>query len=260
MKRVIIIICTLMSCISVQAQNFYNKPLNTTYNDFWSRIKLGLHAGVDLGAAAPWPLSSAIGGGDRLTAVPKVTPSLGIVTGYIFNEKWSINTEVTYRTVGVNATIVTLEKGQNFTIDGEKVLFRGQATMSMSFSQMEVPLYARWDINQTNAVTLGLFYSYIAHGEFIASPIEGNIVSASTPDATPEPLTANSVPEQNFSSSLSNWDIGYQIGYERRIAEHLAIGGRFTMGVKDIFKPKEKYLDYSMLQMRGTLQLVYRFR
>ncbi len=223
-------------------------------------MKLGVQVGVDLGAAAPWPLSTALSGNDRLAAVPHTTPAVGMVFGYIFNDKWSIGTEISYRTVGVDATIVTLDKGQMFTMAGDRVLFRGQATMSMAFSQMEVPLYARWDINHSNAVTLGLYYAYVANGKFIASPLEGSVVSAATPNATPEPLVPGSVPEQNFSSALSPWDVGYQVGYERRITEHMAIGGRFTMGVKDIFKPGEKYLDYSMLQMRGTLQLIYRFR
>ncbi|MFR9504343.1 MAG: outer membrane beta-barrel protein [Rikenellaceae bacterium] len=259
MKRFFLIICIVLGSLSVQAQGFSQKLLDTTYTDVWSRIKLGIHLGVDLGAAAPWPISDAISGNDRIRAIPHVTPTLGFSTGYIFNEEWSLNAEASYRTVGVDATIVTLDKGQNFTMDGEKVLFRGQATMSISFSQLEVPLYVRWDINQTNAVTLGLYYAYVASGKFIASPIEGCVVNAETPDATPEPIVAGSVPEQNFSSSLSHWDIGYQIGYERRLSERISLGGRFTMGVKDIFKPGEKYLDYSMLQMRGTLQLSYRF-
>lgn len=260
MKKLIIIIFVLACYSSAQAQTTYSKPLSTTYTDFWSRLKFGVQVGIDLGAAAPWPLSKAISGDDRITAVPHVTPALGVVLDYFFNDKWSIGTEVSYRTVGVDATIVTLTNGQNFTMDGEKVLFRGQATMEMSFSQMEVPVYVRYDINRTNAVSLGLFYSYVAKGKFIASPIEGNVVNASTPDATPEPFVEGSIPVQNFSSSLSNWDIGYQVGYERRLSEHLSLGGRFTMGMKDIFKPGENYLDYSMLQMRGTLQLIYRFR
>lgn len=241
------------------AQGFNPKPLNTTYTDVWSRLKFGVHLGVDLGAAAPWPISDAISGNDRLRAVPKVTPALGFSTGYIFDERWSVMAEVSYRTVGVDATIVTLEKGQNFTMDGQRVLFRGQATMSMSFSQLEVPVYAHWKINEDSAVTLGAYYAYVASGKFIALPVEGSVVDAATPDATPEPLAAGSVPEQNFSSSLSSWDIGYQVGYERRLSDRISLGGRFTMGVKDIFKPNEKYLDYSMLQMRGTLQLSYRF-
>ena len=60
---------------------------------------------------------------------------------------------------------------------------------------------------------------------------------------------------------LDNWDAGIVLGYERVLIDRVTIGGRFAMGFKDIFRSGEenKYLSYSMLNMRGTIMLSYTF-
>ncbi len=223
-----------------------------------SPIRFGAHLGIDLGAAIPWPVSDAIGTGDKMSAVPKVTPAIGAWFGYRVSDRWSVNVEATYKTVGMDATIVSLTKGQQFNQDGEKVLFRGKATTIMSFTMLEVPLYARFKIDSKNAVMLGGYFSYLVSGTFEARAIQGTVVNAATPDVLPSPVEEGDLPTQYFDSNLDTFDLGWTVGYERKITDRINASARFTMGLKDIFKPGENYLDYGMVHMRGTVTVGYR--
>ncbi len=244
-KRIILLFIATLAFGSISAQSL-------------DSIRFSAHLGVDIGAAVPWPLSKAVGDGDKLVAVPKVSPSIGISLGYNLHKNWSVNVEATYKSVALDATIVTLTNGQEFSDAGNKVLFRGKATTSMSFTMLEIPLYTRYAIDSKNAVLLGGYYSYIASAKFSALAIQGTVVNADTPDALPSPIYEGELPIQIFDNNLSNWDIGWLMGYERNITPKVSVSGHFIMGLKDIFKPGENYLSYSMLQMRGAITVSYR--
>ncbi len=246
MKKILFIILSVATIASSSAQQKS------------SPIRFGVHLGIDLGAAIPWPVSDAIGEGDKMSVVPNVSPGIGVWFGYRFDDRWSVNIEATYKTVGMDATIISLTKGQRFSQDGEKVLFRGKATTSMLFTMLEVPLYARFKINPNNAVVLGGYFSYLVSGKFEARAIQGTVVNASTPDALPSPVVEGDLPVQYFNSNLDTFDIGWTVGYERKISNRINASARFTMGLKDIFKPNENYLDYGMVHMRGTISVGYR--
>ncbi len=245
MKKILILIIALLLALPSSAQ-------------LKERLRLGVHTGIDIGAASPWPVSKAVSGDDKLAATPKLRPAIGAWVGYKFDDKWSVNFEATYKTVALDATVVTLSQGQRFTDSGNKVLFKGKATTEMSFTMLELPLYVRYAINPKNAVMLGGYCSYITDGEFTAIAIQGTVVNADTPDELPKPTYEGELPPQVFDSSLRKLDIGWMAGYERKVTKRINATARFSMGLRDIFKPGENYLDYSMIHMRGTLTVGYR--
>lgn len=222
------------------------------------KMHMGIHTGFDLGAAVPWPLSKAVGGGDKMNATPKLTPALGFSGEYEFLPRWSAVVEATYKTVALDASIVTLSNGQNFKSDGIDVIFYGKAKTSMSFTMLEVPLYVKFKINENNRVFLGGYYSYIVNGKFEATAIDGRLHNRENPERPPSVISPEHPLENNFSENMDNWDVGFQVGYERKIWKRVSLAGRFSTGFKDIFKPNQNYLAYSMWNMRGAVTLSYR--
>lgn len=244
MKKILVFFCVLVFSLSAVAQD--NR-----------KIDLGIHIGLDFGAAVPWPISDAIGGGDKMNAVPQLTPGFGFSGEYHFSEKWSAVIEATYKSVGLDASIITLNSGQKFKDDGVDVIFYGKAKTTMSFTMLELPLSAKYKINENNRVFMGGYFAYILNSKFNATAMNGYLKNPEIPEDITV-VNPNDPLYQDFSSNLRHWDAGWQIGYERKIQKRISLSGKFSMGLVDIFKPGENYLDYSMLNMRGTVMLSYR--
>ncbi len=218
---------------------------------------MGIHTGIDVGAAAPWPLSKAIGGGDKMNATPHLSPAAGIWAEQKFNHHWSAVVEATYKTVALDAELITLKNGQKFKDDdGLNVTFYGRASTSMSFSMLEVPLYLKYKFNERNRVFVGGYYAWVFKSRFEAMAMDGRLENPEDPDDIVIVYPRDPV-DQSFNENLDKWDAGWLVGYERRIHKRVNVAGRFSMGVKDIFKKGENYLDYSMWNLRGTLTLTY---
>src|SRR5699024_1832880 len=101
------------------------------------KYAFGVHVGVDIGAAAPWPPAHMRAGAMKMSAVPKLNPSLGVsFTGHLAR-RWSLTAELTYKQVGIDAEAWV--SGQQFRMpnpDGEDFItrFRGTANVVMNFS------------------------------------------------------------------------------------------------------------------------------
>lgn len=234
------------------------------------KFSVGIHTGFDIGAAVPWPPGEAVGGGNKMSAVPRLSPALGFSYTTIFNKHWMLTVESTYKTVAMDAkTWVKSQllylKDANGNVEGIQQ-FRGTAEAKMSFTMLEVPLYLKYTFRKGyDKVFLGGYYAYVIKGRFETIPKKGTITELSvdpphepTPDST-IPVTPESAVVQNFDSSMDSWDAGFILGYERKLTSRVNLSGRFSMGFKDVFKPEDKYLDYAMLHMRGTVVLSYTF-
>ncbi|MDR0511077.1 MAG: PorT family protein, partial [Rikenellaceae bacterium] len=168
-----------------------------------------------------------------------------------------LSAEATYKTIGLDASIITLRNGQQFILDdGDAAIFYGRAKTSMSFTMLEVPLYVKYRFNDNNRVFLGGYYSWMINGKFLAEPVEGRLEKANNPSEIT--IVNPGDMRYDFNDRLNCWDAGWLLGYERRLFQRITLSGRLSMGVKDIFKPGEKYLAYSMWHMRGTLTVSYR--
>lgn len=236
------------------AETAAQKSNNNTYPKF----NIGVHTGLDIGAAAPYPPSS-LGSESKISAVPYLTPALGFSANLIINDQWSLSMESTYKKFGIDAKAWVTDQRFIDIDDPERIIsFRGTAKVQMKFSLLEIPVYAGYSFNKgKNRLVLGPYFAYVFSGEFDASPQKGMLVNVNNPDdfapvSPEEPFT------QNFSDNLSNWDIGMLIGYEWRVIEKMYLGARLSVGFKDVFKPDAKYLTYDMIHMRGTLTLSYR--
>lgn len=217
-----------------------------------------VHTGFDLGAAVPWPLSSAVGGGNKMSAVPHLTPAFGLSGDFIFNKNWAVVVEATYKRVAIDVDINTPR--QQFQVNGEARNFAGLAETEMAFTTLEFPLYVRYTFNKgINRVFLGGYYARTLKGKFIANAVSGMMTDPNDPNNPDkmDKITRNEPLMQNFSDNIDSWDIGMVVGYERRILNRTYISGRVSVGFKDVFKPGENYLEYSMWQMRGSFVLSY---
>lgn len=220
-----------------------------------SKFNFGVHTGFDVGGAVPWPLKEAVGGGNKMSATPHLVPEIGVGGGWNINNNWSLNAQVTYKTVSIDAKILTLRNGQKFKDGDLRVTFYGQASTSMMFRMLEFPVYLKYKIDEKNRVYAGGYASYLIKGKFVANAYNGRIEN---PDNGSITIVKPDNPlENDFSENLGKLDVGMVLGYERKLLNRVFIDGRFTMGFKDIFKKGENYLDYSMWQMRGSVMVTY---
>lgn len=228
-----------------------------------AKYAFGLHTGIDIGAAAPWPLNGM--GEMNMSAVPKLNPALGVsFTTYPWN-RFTLTVETTWKQVGIDAKARVA--AQRFTLvesngDISRVEFRGTAYIKMAFSMLEIPLYAGYSFGDgRNRVFAGGYYSRIFRAEFETTPQKGVIVNVETGTydivQKPEDVPAGTMPE--FREYLDDWDAGFLVGYQWQVFPRIDLSARFSMGLKDIFKPGNNYLDFKMFHMRGTVSLSYSF-
>lgn len=223
-------------------------------------IDVGFHTGMDIGAAVPYPISRLSDGSYKFTAVPKLSPVLGVSFTHNINNSFSWSVEATYKTVGIDAQ--TWVSNQRFTIEYNPVTyqyFTGTADAIMNFSMLEAPVFIRYSTkNQKNTVMLGGYYAWIVKGHFLTTAKKGTLTSEPLEDDYP--LTTGelvSAPvDMPLDEYLGNWDVGWIVGYERPIVKDIYFGARFIMGVHDIFKTK--CLEYEMWHMRGGIVLSWK--
>lgn len=225
------------------------------------KFAFGVHTGIDIGGAVPWPPGKQIGGQNKMSAVPHLTPALGFSYTLIFDPRWSLSAESTYKVVALDAKAWVENQVFHDHESGLLVSFRGTARMEMRFPMMEFPVYARYTFcSGTNRVFMGGYYARVFGARFVTTPYKGMLTNLD-PGADPEPTLVNPTDPstQDFSDAMDAWDAGFLVGYERHIIPRVLLSGRFSMGFKDIFRRDKKYLTYNMLHMRGTITVSYRF-
>ena len=70
------------------------------------RYAFGVHAGIDLGGAVPWPPANLRADAMKMSAVPKLNPSLGLSFTAFLPKRFSLSAELTYKQVGIDAEAV----------------------------------------------------------------------------------------------------------------------------------------------------------
>jgi len=264
MKRKIILIAALLFSIAISA-NAENQAMKS---DTWRsnlNYVFGIHTGTDFGGAIPLPFRKAIGKDDQMSATLRLKPNIGLSATAIFNPQWSLSLEATYKIVALKAKARVANQTFYDRSDDSFiwVSFRGSTDMEMSFPMLEIPLYVRYSFGK-NRVLLGGYYARIFNAKFSASPYKGmlfNVIDGEPDYDNPiGPISPDEPFTQNFDDAMSKWDAGVMLGYERQIfMPKLLVGGRCSMGFKDIFQPDKKYLAYDMKHLRATLMVCYLF-
>lgn len=221
------------------------------------RIALGVQTGTDIGGAVPFPFKHIP---DKFNPYPQLSISLGAkVTIPLKGEKWALGAEVTYKRVALDADARVENQRFEGNDQGEKKIqyYSGTAEMSMGFNMIEVPLYAKYAFTSggSHKVLFGVYGAYYLNSKFKVTATKGYV--GNEPDEYRNSVTPDAPIHMNFSSSVGKWDAGLLVGYEKTLFTRFDIGLRVTCGLKDIFKSDNKYFDYKMLQMRGTLTLSY---
>ena len=213
------------------------------------RLSMGVALGTDIGGAVPFPFSNIP---KPFNPYPQIKAGFGGVFNLQITDRWGIGAELMYKNVGMKADARV--ENQKFNMDGTDTYFTGSAEMDMNFTLLEVPLYAKYSFKKGNdKVIAGFYYSYTFTSNFETTPKKGFI------GYEPNKVDIEDVSDiiMDFSDVLDCWDIGFLVGYERRIIERLNLGLRFSMGFKDIFMPSSNYFDYKMLPIKGSISISY---
>jgi hypothetical protein len=213
-------------------------------------IGVGVQLGTDIGGAIPVPLKYLPG---TYNPYPHLSLSLGGNVSAQLHPSWSVGTEVTYKTINLNADARV--KNQKFQDKESIQYFTGSANMQQRFTIVEFPVYAKYHFRGKNdRVLLGFYNAWTLDGLFRVEPLKG--FTGSEADHLDAKMEAG-MDEMRFDESLGAWDIGLLCGYERQVFPRLDLGIRFSCGFKDIFKRGNKYFDYSMIHARGSVVLSY---
>ncbi|GHV66072.1 hypothetical protein FACS1894199_08670 [Bacteroidia bacterium] len=216
-----------------------------------TRFNLGVQLGTDVGGCVPYPFRYVP---ETFNMYPKINLSLGGKLTFPVKEQWSLGAEVTYKTLSTSADARV--KNQRFEDDGQIQYFTGSAEMNMQFTMLEFPLYAKYAFPSDNyRLLFGAYGTYVLQSKFVTLAKKG-FVGTEGPDIVSIPLEPEGM-EMVFSDALGRWDAGLVLGYERKIMSRFDLGLRFMWGFKDIFKPENKYFDYSMIHIRGVVVLSY---
>ncbi len=213
------------------------------------QLSMGVTVGTDIGGAVPFPLSNIP---TPFNPYPQIKASFGGIFNFSLTNRWGIGAEIMYKNVGMSADAKV--ENQKFNMDGTDVYFTGSAKMDMAFTFLEVPVYAKYFFKKGNdRIIAGFYYSYTFTSSFRTIPQKGFI------GYEPNKVEIEDVSDvvMNFDDVLDSWDVGFLIGYERRVLERLNLGLRFSMGFKDIFVPSSDYFDYKMLPIRGSISISY---
>jgi hypothetical protein len=216
-----------------------------------SRMRIAVQIGTDIGGCVPFPFKYIP---QTFNPYPKLNISLGSKLTFPLKDQWSLGTEITYKTVELNADARV--KNQRFREKEHIQYFTGSAEMSMEFTMLEIPVYAKYSFkNDKDRIIAGPYFAWILKSSFVTDPKKGFIGTAA-PDEVDADMPED-MEDMNFSGALDSWDMGIVVGYERKIYSRFELGLRFMWGFKDIFKPDNQYFDYSMHHMKGSLVLGY---
>ena len=221
------------------------------------RIAVGVQTGTDIGGAIPFPFKHIP---DKFNPYPQLSISLGgKITIPLKGEKWALGAEITYKRIALDADARVENQRFEGTDQGEKKIqyYSGTAEMSMSFNMIEIPVYVKYAFTSggSHKLLFGAYGAYYLNNKFKVTATKGYV--GNTADEYRNSVTPDAPIHMDFSSSIGSWDAGLLVGYEKTLFSRFEIGLRVTCGMKDIFKSDNKYFDYKMLQMRGTLTLSY---
>lgn len=266
MRKIVILLIGGAFCFSsaVSAENFWK---NLSFNTF------GVQIGTDVGGALPTKLEFIP---KVFRPYPKMYMSIGARTSISLAPGWDLGLEANYKTVEMSADALVenqLAFAPNVNIETGlvqgylKQYFSGQATMNMSFTMLEIPLYAKYVFpNGKDKIMFGGYGAWVMRATFVTDPQIGYI--GFEPDKV-EPGMVFPPPSEDtrmdFSRFTSKWDAGITFGYERELYQRINIGLRVYAGFKDIFQRDifpnddsvDKILEYNMTHMRGSLTISY---
>lgn len=219
------------------------------YTDSWKPI-LGVRIGTDIGGALPFPFKYIP---SEFAPKLKLKLTFGGEVIVPIDKHWSVAAEVNYKGVAIDADAFV--EDQRFMMDGSQTYFTGMAVMSMSFTMLEIPLYAKYAFSGgRNRVMLGGYYA-IGKGQSFDVIAKKGFMRGSLESEDLDVLTEDYL--MSFNDQLDTWDAGVVFGYERYILDNLAVNGKVHIGFKSIFTKGFDMLDYKMYQMRLAVGLSY---
>lgn len=215
-------------------------------------------AGFNLGATTPVPLPEEIRTIKEWR--PQFTPQIGYNVLYRIDEtQWGIGSGILLNLKGMNIkdrvkymyTRVTLEEGSTQELEG---YFVGKNETTVNIAYITIPVYASFDLNENWNFRAGGYVSYKIKSEFGGTVSDG-YMRVGTPVGEKIEITQATF---NFDDNVRKGDFGLTIGAERRVNDKFGIYGNMDWGLRSIFHPKYRVIEFGMYNVYLTLGLTYR--
>ena len=252
MFRILLVILLLLP-ESLLAQNWQTAvPKGVMLRDtlFEHEFNMAPQIGTDIGGAVPIPFGAE---GRTINAYPRLAPSIGLIMSYAYQYRWSVAVELSYKRISMDADARVTSQ----LFKGEDALqyFTGTAKMHMSFTMLEVPVYAKYMLGRQrqHGLILGGYFAYNLEANFVTTALKG--YTGPMADVLESTITEPMI--MDFTPMLDTWDAGVLLGYQSRIFSRVNMGFRVLVGFKEIFLPDSDFFDYKMFPMRGSISLGY---
>jgi|GEM_PF-182553 hypothetical protein len=252
MFRILLVILLLLPCM-LPAQNWQTAvPKGAMLRDtlFEHEFNIAPQIGTDIGGAVPVPFGAE---GRTINAYPRLAPSIGLIMSYTYQYRWNVAVELNYKRISMDADA----RVTNQLFKGEDALqyFTGTAKMHMSFTMLEVPVYAKYMLGRQrqHGLILGGYFAYNLEANFVTTALKG--YTGPMADVLESTITEPMI--MDFTPMLDTWDAGVLLGYQSRIFSRVNMGFRVLVGFKEIFLPDSDFFDYKMFPMRGSISLGY---
>ena len=245
------VLSILFFSTALSAQTFSHIDRPAAYDTLYlHEFNISPQIGTDIGGAVPIPFGAE---GSQINAYPRLAPSIGVALSYTYQYRWNLGVELTYKRIAMDADARVTN--QKFKGENTVQYFTGTAEMAMSFTLIEVPLYASYMFgsNRQQGVMLGGFFAYNLNAKYVTTARKG--FTGSQADMVESTISDPMI--MDFSSTLDTWDAGVLLGYHTRILNRVHLGLRVVVSCKDIFIPNSDFFEYKMYPMRGAIVLNY---
>ena len=250
-RHLLIVILLFSGSLSAQGwQTSVPKAAMLRDTLFEHEFNIAPQIGTDIGGAVPVPFGAE---GRTINAFPRLAPSIGLIMSYTYQYRWNVGIELNYKRISMDADA----RVTNQLFKGEDALqyFTGTAKMHMSFTMLEIPVYAKYMLGRQrqHGIIVGGYFAYDLEANFVTTALKG--FTGPAPDVLESPITEPMI--MDFTPMLDNWDAGVLLGYQSRIFSRVHMGLRVLVGFKEIFLPDSDFFDYKMFPMRGSITLGY---
>lgn len=218
-----------------------------------------LNAGINIGGATPIPMPVEIR--ELKSFNPLFLPYLEADATYWASPKWGVLGGIRFEYKGMK----TVARVKNYGMeiigdDGSRMAgnWTGMVATRMKNSYVSIPVLAVFKATGDIHVKAGLFGSFLMDGDFGGKVYDGYLREG---DPTGDKINfgEDAVAAYEFSTDLSPFHYGVQIGADWRFYESLKLYANLSWSFSDAFKPSFKTITFDMYPVYASLGVGYTF-
>lgn len=256
MRMLVAMMVLGVSFQSMAKKNESNENVRGISNTWEYEVK----AGVNIGGIAPISFPREIR--EINSYSPKLNGTIeASVTHWLCKDKvWGISSGLRVEEKGMKTEARVKNYSTEILNEGSRVkgMWTGDVTTNYNSTLLTMPLMANYRFNDVWKVRAGMYVSYRLDGEFSGSVSNGYLREGS-PIGERIEFADGKTSTFDFTSDLSRWHYGLQIGGTWRAFHQFTVNADFTWGLNNAFNRDFKTITFNMYPLYMNIGFGYRF-